>query len=183
MDERHWWIAGKIQETFGIGGFDNPTLLEDFMCQDDTMEAVTRFLTGGTHACRIFFYCERTENNELSARELRFTDSLSKLKDTNLDRVSILYFLRRDTSKDVDHSHFEREIVSGEIKRNAIEHITALLGDIYLPALKSQRDWGQCTDENKQQCIHTLERLTASLAESASNVQAAKQQVGFSKLM
>lgn len=177
MDERHWWLAGKIQESFGIGGYDNPTLLEDFMCQEDTMMAVNNFL--GAHGpCRIFFYCEKPENSELSARSLQFTDSLSKLRDINLDKVYILYFLRRDITKEVDHTHFEKDIVSGEIKKNAIEHITTLLGDIYLPALKSQRDWGQCTEENKQTCIHTLERLAASLAESASNVQAAKQQVG-----
>ena len=176
MDERHWWLAAKIQETFGIGGYDNPTLLEDFMCQEDTMEAVNNFL-GINGPCRIFFYCEKLENSELSTRSLQFTESLSKLPDINLDKVYILYFLRRDTQKEVDLTHFEKDILSGEIKKNAIEHLTTLLGDIYLPALKNQRDWGQCTEENKQSCVHTLERLSVSLAESASTVQAAKQQV------
>jgi len=179
MDERHWWLAAKIQESFGIGGYDNPTLLEDFMCQDDTMNAVNNFLSVNG-PCRIFFYCAKPENTELSARSLQFTDSLSKLRGINLDKVYILYFLRRDTQKEVDLTHFEKDILSGEIKKNAIEHVTALLGDIYLPALKNQKDWGQCAEENKLSCIHTLERLSLNLAESASSVQAAKQQVSSS---
>lgn len=177
MDERHWWLATKIQQSFGIGGYDNPTMLEDFMCQEDTMLAVNSFFAANGPS-RIFFYCEKPSGTELSTRNLHFTDSLSKVKGINLDKVQILYFLRHDTSKEVDHHHFERDVMAGEIKRNAIEHITAMLTDIYLPSLKAQRDWGQCTEENRQNCVSNLERLTAGLAESASSVQAAKQQVG-----
>lgn len=176
MDERHWWLATKIQESFGIGGYDNPTMLEDFMCQEETMQAVNSFFAANG-PCRIFFYCERSPGTELSARNLRFTDSLSKLRDTSIDNVYILFFLRHDTTKDVDLNHFEKDIMAGEIKRNAVEHITAMLSDVYLPALRNQRDWGQCTEENRQACLNNLERLTGNLAESASNVQAAKQQV------
>lgn len=176
MDERHWWLATKIQESFGIGGYDNPTMLEDFMCQEDTMQAVNNFLAANG-PCRIFFFCEKPSGGEMTSRNLNFTESLSKLKGMNMDKIYILFFLRHNSAKEVDHQHFERDIMAGEIKRNAIEHITAMLSDIYLPSLRTQREWGQCTEENKQNCVATLERLTSGLAESASSVQAAKQQV------
>ena len=38
MDERHWWIAGKLQESFHIDGYDKPTLLEDFLYEIPTIE-------------------------------------------------------------------------------------------------------------------------------------------------
>ena len=38
MDERHWWIAGKLQESFHIDGYDKPTMLEDFLYEIPTIE-------------------------------------------------------------------------------------------------------------------------------------------------
>ena len=86
MDERHWWIAGKIQESFHIGGYDNPTLLEDFMCEHSTMDVINHFL-GPRGPRRLFFYCEKPETGTLSARELHIAQNLSNLKDVNLEEV------------------------------------------------------------------------------------------------
>jgi len=58
MDERHWWIAGKIQESFKIGGYDNPALLEDFMTEQNNLSKINKFLKAGG-PCRLFFYCEK----------------------------------------------------------------------------------------------------------------------------
>ena len=61
MDERHWWIAGKIQESLKVGGFDNPTLIEDFMCKPETLDMINEFLQPGG-PCRLFFFCDTSES-------------------------------------------------------------------------------------------------------------------------
>jgi len=40
MAERHWWFASKLQETFHFGGYDNPTLLEDFLSEPEVVELI-----------------------------------------------------------------------------------------------------------------------------------------------
>jgi len=103
MDERHWWMAGKIQESFHIGGYDNPTLLEDFFDNDQTLEMINGFLSAGGQS-RLFFYCDRPETGMLSTRQLHITGTLASLKDVNLEAITILYFLRRDTEREVGGS-------------------------------------------------------------------------------
>ena len=100
MDERHWWVAGKIQESFHIGGYDNPTLLEDFFNDDATLDMINGFLNAGGQS-RLFFYCGRAETGVLSTRQLHVTGTLASLKGVNLEEITILYFLRRDTDREV----------------------------------------------------------------------------------
>lgn len=45
MDDRLWWFANKIQDVFQIGTYDSPTLLEDFISADPTVEAINHFLS------------------------------------------------------------------------------------------------------------------------------------------
>lgn len=88
MDERHWWIAGKIQESFKIGGYENPSLLEDFMCEESTLGIVNRFLKAGG-PCRLFFYCQNRDSGVLSTNELYVTGNLAALKDSDLEKVRV----------------------------------------------------------------------------------------------
>lgn len=45
MDDRLWWFANRIQDVFQIGSYDSPTILEDFISADDTVEAINLFLS------------------------------------------------------------------------------------------------------------------------------------------
>ena len=45
MDDRLWWFANKIQDVYQIGTYDSPTLLEDFISADATVEAINGFLS------------------------------------------------------------------------------------------------------------------------------------------
>ncbi|KAL5009692.1 hypothetical protein ScPMuIL_011997 [Solemya velum] len=174
MDERHWWIAGKIQETFKIGGYDNPTLLEDFMCEEPTLAKINRFLKSGG-PCRLFFYSQKPENGVLSARELHVTGSLASLKDVDLDNVNILYFLRNVVEKDVDATHMERDIFCGELKHNTIETLTTLLSDIYIPLIKAQKEWGECNQEGQAGLTYSMDKFLTALNESTASMQSSKQ--------
>ena len=178
MDERHWWVAGKIQESFHIGGYDNPTLLEDFMCEPDTLDMINQFLNAGG-PCRIFFYCDKPETDTLSTRQLHITGSLATLKDVVLEEITILYFLRRSVDYDVDPSHVETDVFCGELKGNTIEGLSSLLTEIYLPLLKAQKDWGECSLENQQLFMQNMEKFVNTISDSAGSSHSSKQWVGF----
>ncbi len=176
MDERHWWIAGKIQESFHIGGYDNPTLLEDFMCEHDTLEMINEFLNPGG-PCRLFFYCDKPESGVLSTRQLHITDTLATLREVITEEITILYFLRHHVRTEVDATRMEKEVFCGELKGNTIENLNALLTEIYVPLFRAQKDWGQCTGENQAGFMHNIDKFLSSLLESSTNSQSSKQWV------
>lgn len=92
MDERYWWIVGKIQEIFKIGGYDNLMLLEDFMIEEIILNKINCFLKVGG-LCRLFFLCVKVDSGELFIWEFNVIGILVVLKDVDLDKVNILYFL------------------------------------------------------------------------------------------
>ena len=176
MDERHWWIAGKIQESFHIGGYDNPTLLEDFMCETGTLDMINDFLGAGG-PCRLFFYCDRPESGVLSTRQLHITDSLATLKDVCVEEITILYFLRHHVNTEVDATRMEKDVFCGELKGNTVDTLSSLLTEIYIPIFKAQRDWGHATQENQQVFMNNIDKFISTLVESTSNSQSSKQWV------
>ncbi|XP_064629693.1 uncharacterized protein LOC135488785 isoform X2 [Lineus longissimus] len=174
MDERHWWIAGKIQESFHIGGYDNPTLLEDFISEHSTMDVINHFL-GARGPRRLFFYCEKPESGQLSTRELHVAQNLANLKDVNLEEATVLYFVRKDVEREVDASHMEKDVFCGELKSSTMETLTSLLSDIFIPMLRAQKNWGDCSQENKAQLMVNLEKYLGSLSDSSASVHTSKQ--------
>lgn len=176
MDERHWWIAGKVQESFHIGGYDNPTLLEDFLCEPQTLDLMNQFIRAGGPR-RLFFYCEKPESGVLSTRQLRITGTLGNLKDVNLQNVTILYFLRHNVDYEVDPTHMEKEIYCGELKGNTVDTLNSILAEIFIPLLKAQKDWGQCTAENRTTFLHSMDKFLQTLTESTSGSHGSKQLV------
>ncbi|MGH0161968.1 UNVERIFIED_CONTAM: hypothetical protein FKN15_041793 [Acipenser sinensis] len=50
MDERHWWIATKVQETFRVGGKDSLTELEELFLQADNLQLIDTFLKDNTYS-------------------------------------------------------------------------------------------------------------------------------------
>ncbi|XP_033113255.1 dynein heavy chain 5, axonemal-like isoform X2 [Anneissia japonica] len=184
MDERHWWIATKIQESFHIGGFsDNPTLLEDFLCESETLDLINKFLgEGGPN--KLFFYSDRPQTSALtpsglqSTRQLHVITSLAKLKDVDVEQTTVLYMLRHTTEHEVDQVHMEKDIFCGELRHSVLENLNTLLSDIYLPLLQAQTDWGHCTPDQVSQCLNSLDKHAAALAETVKVPNtAARQQV------
>ena len=181
MDERHWWIAGKIQETFKIGGgYDNPTVWEDFITEENTLAKINKFLKSGG-PCRLFFYCEKPESGALTTKDLHVTGTLASLKDTNLERVNILYFLRNRVDKDVDSTRMERDVFCGELKHNTIETLTTLLSDVYIPLVKAQKEWGECNQEGQMHLMHNMDKFLTALNESTASMQSSKQMVKLTR--
>lgn len=175
MDERHWWIASRIQESFMLGSLENPIHLEEFMCEENTLSKVNKFLKAGG-PCRLFFYYEKSDSL-VNAREIHCTGNLATLKDVQLEKVTVLYFLRKSTEKDVDPTKMERDIFCGELKHNTIETLNSLLSDIYIPLIRAQKDWGQCDEESQTTLMHNMDKFVTALNETAASMTHSRQWV------
>lgn len=174
MDERHYWFASKLQETFRFGGYDNPSLLEDFLSDFEVAETISRFLGPGEPG-NLFFYCEEDSEEERRApsatsRQLHVTAHLRK--DVLSKSKVCLYVLRRSTDGDVDVTQLDKELYCGELRHSAISSLSALLSEAYAPLLRRQRNWGDCTNDNVSNFLQTFERLSSALSESAAEVLA-----------
>ncbi|XP_018096048.2 dynein heavy chain 5, axonemal [Xenopus laevis] len=179
MDERHWWIAGKVQETFQIGGQeDASTALETFFLQAENLHLINRFLqVGGIQA--LFFFAETKNETNKSRCQLHLLSDLQRMENMT-ERMAfptILFFLRPETNHDVDSTQMEREIFCGEIKDNPLESLRCLLNDLYIPVLRAQKNWGSCSPENVTIFLSGLEKYVAAIEEATSITTTDKHQI------
>ena len=179
MDERHWWFAAKLQETFHFGGYDNPTLLEDFLSESDVVDSINSFLSPG-QPNKIFFYCHAvpsscspapTPSHGLhvtgsSNRQLHVTSKLTT--DVISQGCVCLYVLRKDIQGEVDISQMEKELFCGELRHSVLASLASLLAEAYTPLLHSQRKWGECSDERVSNFLQTFDKLSNTLLEAST---------------
>jgi dynein heavy chain len=99
------------------------------------------------------------------------------LKDSNLDQVNVLYFLRNRVDKDVDPTRMERDIFCGELKHNTMETLTSLLSEVYIPLIKAQKEWGECNNEGQNNLTHSMDKFLTALNESSASMTHSKQLV------
>ena len=172
MDERNWWFASKLQETFRFSGYDNPNLLEDFLSDLDVAETISKFLGPGEPK-RLFFYCEESECEGLRAksfcnRQLRVSSQVSKdLLAQGKDRVC-LYVLKRDPGAEIDATQMDQELFCGEVRHSVLASLSALLTDAYGPLLRSQTHWGGCNQEQVRLFLQNYHRLSSAVVEVAT---------------
>ena len=177
MDERHWWFAAKLQETFHFGGYDNPTLLEDFLSESHVIELINAFLAPG-EPHKLFFYCDTPVSASPStplgdpiplSRQLHILPQLSK--DVLSEGCVCLYVLRRDTGGEVDVTQMERELFCGELRHSVLSSLASLLTEVYTPLLYSQRNWGECSEESIINFLQSFDKFSNSLLETAIQAQ------------
>lgn len=172
MDERHWWFATKLQETFHFGGFDNPTLLEDFLTDPDVMDTINSFLGPGD-PCKLFFYCDEppptrdgSRSTSASSRRLRAALELSS-EALNRGGKVCLYAVRSDTSREVEPGQMEKEVLCGEIRHSVLSSLAGLLCEAYNPLLHSQSDWGDCSEPAVASFLENFDRQSSALLDAA----------------
>ncbi len=173
MDERQWWLASKLQDTFHFSGYDNPTLLEDFLSDYDVSELIAKFL-GPNGPRKLFFFCETMESCDdtrtpsLSNRQLQVTSQPTKdILGKAIDGVC-LYVLRRGMYGEVDISQIDTEVYCGEIRHSVLVDLSTLLSEAYTPLLHKQQDWGRCTNDDHSSFLQTFDRLTSSIHDNAT---------------
>ena len=137
MDERHWWIAAKLEQTFCIDktSTTDATFTESFFRRPDVLDKINNFLFAkGSN--KLFFY---TTRDRLYAKDIICCQNIVDeygLVNEPLDNLIILFFIRSDTSSDATISE-ESDIYCGEIKHPA--QMTSLLyGQTLLPLFKKE---------------------------------------------
>ncbi|CAF1326895.1 unnamed protein product [Adineta steineri] len=137
MDERHWWIAAKVEQTFCIDKTStaDASFTETFFRRPDVLEKINSFLCAkGSN--KLFFY---TTRDHLYSKEIMCCNNIVDeyiLVNEPLDNLIILFFVRSDTSSDATVSPVS-DIYSGEIKHPA-QMTTLLYGQTLLPLFKKE---------------------------------------------
>ena len=137
MDERHWWIASKVEQTFCIDKTStaDASFTETFFRRPDVLDKINNFLFAkGSN--KLFFY---TTRDRLYSKEIICCQSLVDeygLINEPLDNIILLFFIRSDTSSDATISS-ESDIYCGEIK-HAAQMTSLLYGQTLLPLFKKE---------------------------------------------
>ncbi|XP_077973667.1 uncharacterized protein LOC120348568 isoform X2 [Styela clava] len=176
MDERHWWIATKIQETFQVDDTDSPTALEQFLVDPNQLSVVTQFFAAdGLN--KLFIYGRRPENRAWMQEDLNMTTSLINISNIGMNDFVCVFFLRQSTHNEVEPMHLHRDIYCGEIKSNPLHQLSTVLSQVFYPLLRSQRDWQKCPTDHKQQFLHNVEKYVNVFASATNKSDATKQQI------
>ena len=185
MEERHWWFASKLQETFHFGGYDNPTLLEDFLSEPDVVDLINKFLSPGQPR-KLFFYCDAAPPSSHSSpvppqshgefqaspdasRRLHVVSQLTK--DVLAQGCVCLYVLRTNVEVEVDVSMMERELYCGELRHSVLSSLATLLAEAYGPILHTQKNWQECSDETVIIFLQNFNKFSNALCDLATKVQ------------
>lgn len=169
MDERHLWFGSKLQETFHFGGYDNPTVLEDFLSDPEVVDLINDFLAPGEPR-KVFFYCEEApRDGSRTPSASRRLHATSELTCDTLSRGQVcLYVLRAETGGEVEASQMERELFCGELRHSVLSSLASLLSEAYTPLLHSQRAWGECGDSAVTNFLQNFDKYSSALLETAT---------------
>ena len=169
MDERHWWFASKLQETFHFGGYDNPTVLEDFLSDPEVVDLINDLLAPG-EPCKLFFYCDEPAGH--GSRRGSASGRLHATSELTNDVVSrgrvCLYVLRAETDGGVEVAQMEKELFCGELRHSVLSSLASLLSEAYTPLLHSQKNWGECSDVAVTNFLQNFDKFSSALLETAS---------------
>ena len=172
MDERHWWFASKLQETFHFGGYDNPTVLEDFLSDPEVVDLINDFLAPGEPR-KLFFHCdEPARDGSRTPSASRRLHATSELTADSVNRGKVcLYVLRAETDGEVDATQMERELFCGELRHSVLSSLASLLSEAYTPLLHSQKNWGECNDATVTNFLQNFDKFSSTLLETATLAQ------------
>lgn len=158
MDERHWWIASNIQQTFRIHDTYSPDILESYITEEKFLNPINNFLRCGGSK-RLFVFYKTFEKEVAQANSLVLTTDVP-----NLERFTpILYFLRLDIETEIDPNRIHTEVLCGEIKQDCLKNFAVKLSEIYLPLFKVTKEWGKCPPERQGTILHSLEKYSSIL--------------------
>ncbi|KAG8582073.1 hypothetical protein GDO81_007906 [Engystomops pustulosus] len=182
MDERHWWIAGKVQQALDNGGAESSAALEAFILEPDNLQLINKFLQAEGHQA-IFFFIEARDKANPSTWKFHVKSDLQNLEILHLKTSFpvLLYFLRFEINHDVDAGLIEKEILCGEIKEDPVESLRCLLNELYIPLLRAQKDWGFCSPENVISFMSGLDKYVSSIDEAATTTDLGKHHMTILK--
>ena len=173
MDERHWWITTKLQKTFHIGIFDEPTLLEDFMSEKQTVALLDSFFLSNGYKV-IFFYLSKSDNvANLTPKQIHMATSATENLSNVLNDVYVcVYFIRKSFHEEVQVHSIEQDIMSGELTQNGLVLYSDILHNVFLPIVKSTDVLQEVLADEQNLFILELDKYSQVLLEYSSGTLA-----------
>jgi len=166
MDDRHWWLAGKIAECFQLP--EDVSAVERFVCSSPNMETINSFF-GINGPSRLFVYEVGGHGDTGDVyRLLRLSDGASSASASEIaNSPTVLYFLRHNTELELELGHFERDVFCGVLRGGraaAMENFQFLLHNIYAPIVGVQAVSGDAA-HGKGGVQQQLKKLATSLSD------------------
>lgn len=172
MDERHWWIASKIQQSFHSEGLDSSygNFIEDFLSDPNIVENISEFLAGAESNTLIFYSQKKNEASPDAENKIQIASSASKLKELLLEDTVSVAFVRTSTGREIEPVNVEKEIFFLELKQNALSVYADLLSHAFMPLLKAQKEWGECNKTEVTDFLISFEKHAFTLQDFSSTV-------------
>lgn len=184
MDERHWWIANRVSQTFAVES-SSSGFLERFICEASNLEKINTFLCmNGSN--KLFFCGLKAAITHYT--DLLVCDNLLKIPKTfveNVDDSIILYFIRHDTTQEVSPTHIYKEVYCGEI-RNVSQILYNVYSDLLFSMFESNQHWNAPFsssssvtryDMSKLQSVRNMEKCVNAISEFSADNQNLKNMV------
>lgn len=178
LEPRHWWLVSKLQESFGDQL--RSTNLERFLCQPETVPALTAFAHSRARPERRSLFVSKQRAEDGATRFFTSFTSPTEL----ISKVS--YFVRRRAGEpddrvaagsassavgeDADQA-FQDSVLWGEVDPDLMSDMKASLRDVCTPLLEANTDWGECSRESIQQLFATVDRFVSSLPGDAESLK------------
>ena len=173
MDERHWWIATKLQQTFKSDQLSSSNFAEDFLSDQDIVEKINEFIAADGSS-KLIFYGEKANQNEKgedsAAGKIQVSTSAVRLKEILLDNSISIVFIRTAVGHEIEPSLVEKEAFVVELKSNVLSVFASLLNNAFLPFFKAQANWGECFDHDIVEFLMHADKYAATLQEYAAIV-------------
>lgn len=182
MDERHWWFAKRISQTFGLDS--GSTFLEKLICEPTNLEKINTFLC--INGSNKLFVCgteihavlEEPVSNSSDFNLLILEELMKAPKSLmqSLDNAIVLYFIRHDTIHEVSQSLIHKEVFCGEI-RNVSQILFNIYNDLLFSLFASDQNWGLSNEVIKNQSLRNMEKYVNSISEFSSDSRNQKNMV------
>jgi len=140
MDERHWWLANKIQETFYLENNEVFRVLEKLFSRNETINIITNFLTNGSGK-NIFVYALKDNlKTSFEISDLKITENLVDICNVDFEKIVIRCFWCKNIKVKITQLNIHKYVFSSEIKVKSIQHLATLLSSTILPKLKKETE-------------------------------------------
>lgn len=171
MDERHWWIATKLQQTFKSDQLSSSNFAEDFLSDQDIVEEINEFIAADGSNKLIFYGENALQNGKESGDEvgkIQVSTSAVKLKEVLSDNSVAVVFIRTSGDHEIEPSLVEKETFVLELKGNVLSVYSSLLNNAFLPFFKAQANWGECFNHDIVEFLLQADKCASVLQDCAS---------------
>lgn len=171
MDERHWWVATKIQQTFKVGKTFQPEVFKSYLSQEKILDQLDKFFEVDSPKC-LFVYRNRnsTKTSDITSLVLS-TGTLSSVAESVAEKdLIVLYFIRKNTDNVIAESSIYKEILCGEIKGNPLKIFSLKMSEIFLPFFKNSKTWSNYCEDRQKTLLQNIERCSEVLTESGKHL-------------